>query len=96
MHREAVAVNLPAGLGEPNVTVRDPLAAEFAIRAKAAGRDAAALSEALLGIGDNAGPCRFIAHVLALIVRLATPLCYPPADTPVPLPLLPLPPISIV
>ena len=33
------------------IDVRDPLAAEFAIRAKAAGRDAAALSEALLGIG---------------------------------------------
>jgi 4'-phosphopantetheinyl transferase len=28
VHREAVAVNLPAGLGEPNVTVRDPLADE--------------------------------------------------------------------
>jgi fructuronate reductase len=33
------------------IDVRDPLAAEFAIRAKAAGRNAAALSEALLGIG---------------------------------------------
>ncbi len=33
------------------IDVRDPLAAEFASRAKPAGRDAAALSRALLGIG---------------------------------------------
>lgn len=33
------------------IDVRDPLAAEFATRAKAAGRNAAALSEALFGLG---------------------------------------------
>ncbi len=33
------------------IDVRDPLAAEFAVRAKALGRDAEALSTALLGIG---------------------------------------------
>jgi len=36
--------------GEP-IDVRDPLAAEFALRAKALGRDAVALSTALFGIG---------------------------------------------
>lgn len=36
--------------GQP-IDVRDPLAAEFAIRAKALGRDAVALSEALFGLG---------------------------------------------
>ncbi|WID98256.1 mannitol dehydrogenase family protein [Bosea vestrisii] len=36
--------------GQP-IDVRDPLAAEFALRAKALGRDAVALSTALLGIG---------------------------------------------